>query len=160
MSEAIFLTWFFGASLTWTKSELVRQFLRRFREAGWVEREPRSVLQRAVNYVNAIFPLSPLIRRFWSLKQLQRVVNRTLELINRSRRKHSNGGQVTSLMLWTLCDPVNCSPPCSVSMGFSRQEYWRGLPFPPPGDLPDLGIKPMPSAWAGGFFTTSPLGKL
>ena len=29
------------------------------------------------------------------------------------------------------------------SMGFSRQEYWSGLPFPPPGDLPDLGIKPM-----------------
>ena len=27
-------------------------------------------------------------------------------------------------------------------MGFSRQEYWSGLPFPPPGDLPDLGIKP------------------
>ena len=112
MSEAIFLTWFFGASLTWMKSELVRQFLRRFREVGWVEREPRSVLQRAVNYVNAIFPLSPLIRRFWSLKQLQRVVNRTLELINRSRRKHSNGGQVTSLLLRTLCDPVDFSPPC------------------------------------------------
>ena len=29
------------------------------------------------------------------------------------------------------------------SMGFSRQEYWRGLPCPPPGDLPDPGIKPM-----------------
>ena len=30
----------------------------------------------------------------------------------------------------------------SLSMGFSRQEYWSGLPFPSPGDLPDLGIKP------------------
>ena len=30
----------------------------------------------------------------------------------------------------------------SLSMGFSRQEYWSGLPFPPPGDLPDAGIKP------------------
>ena len=30
-----------------------------------------------------------------------------------------------------------------LSMGFSRQEYWSGLPFPPPGDLPDLGIEPM-----------------
>ena len=29
-----------------------------------------------------------------------------------------------------------------LSMGFSRQEYWSGLPFPPPGDLPDPGIKP------------------
>ena len=43
-----------------------------------------------------------------------------------------------------------------LSMGFPRQEYWSGLPFPPPGDLPDPGIKPMflmsPSL-AGRFFT-------
>ena len=31
-----------------------------------------------------------------------------------------------------------------LSMGFSRQDYWSGLPFPPPGDLPDLGIEPTP----------------
>ena len=47
-------------------------------------------------------------------------------------------------------------------MGFSRQEYWSGLPFPPPGDLPDLGIKPVsleaPSL-AGEIFTTEPPGK-
>ena len=35
-----------------------------------------------------------------------------------------------------LCNPVDCSPPTSLSMGFSRQEYWSGLPCPPPGDLP------------------------
>ena len=34
-----------------------------------------------------------------------------------------------------------------LSMGFSRQEYWSGLPFPSPGDLPDPGIKPKSSAW-------------
>ena len=44
-------------------------------------------------------------------------------------------------------------------MGFSRQAYWNGLPFPPPGDLPDPGIKPMTPALAGGFFTTAPPGK-
>ena len=33
-----------------------------------------------------------------------------------------------------------------LSMGFSRQKYWRGFPFPPPGDLPRLGIKPSPPA--------------
>ena len=41
---------------------------------------------------------------------------------------------------------------------FSRQEYWSGLPLPPPGDLPDPGIKPkspVSPALAGGFFTTS-----
>ena len=39
-------------------------------------------------------------------------------------------------------------------MGFSRQEYWSGLPFPSLGDLPNSGIEPMSPAWAGGFFTT------
>ena len=42
-------------------------------------------------------------------------------------------------------------------MGFSRQEYWSVVPFPPPGDLPDLGTEPaslMSPALAGGFFTT------
>ena len=42
------------------------------------------------------------------------------------------------------------------SMGFPRQEYWSGLPFPPPGDLPDSGIKPGSPTLAGGFFTTEP----
>ena len=37
--------------------------------------------------------------------------------------------------------PGRASPPAPLSMGFSRQEYWSGLPFPSPGDLPDPGIK-------------------
>ena len=41
----------------------------------------------------------------------------------------------------TLCDPMDCSPSVSF-MEFSRLEYWGGLPFPPPGDLPDPGIEP------------------
>ena len=46
-------------------------------------------------------------------------------------------------------------------MGFSRQEYWSGLPFPPLGDLPDPGIKlvSLTSALADGSFTTEPPGK-
>ena len=44
-------------------------------------------------------------------------------------------------------------------MGFSRKEYWSGLPWPPPGDLPDPGIEPGSPAWAGGFFTAEPAGK-
>ena len=42
-----------------------------------------------------------------------------------------------------------------MSMRFPRQEYWNGLLFPSPGDLPDPGIKARSSALAGGFFTTS-----
>ena len=47
-------------------------------------------------------------------------------------------------------------------MGFSRQEYWNGLPLPPPGDLPGPGnkpVSPMSPALAAGFFTTEPPGK-
>ena len=42
----------------------------------------------------------------------------------------------------TLWDPVDCGYQATPSMGFCRQEYWRGLPFAFPGDLPDPGIKP------------------
>ena len=44
-------------------------------------------------------------------------------------------------------------------MGFPSQEYWRGWPFPSPGDLADPRIKPSSPALAGGFFTTEPPGK-
>ena len=49
-----------------------------------------------------------------------------------------------------------------LSIRFSRQEYWSGLPFPSPGDLPDPGIEPVSlasPAWAGVFFTSEPPGK-
>ena len=48
------------------------------------------------------------------------------------------------------------------SMGFSRQDYWSGLPFPSPGHLPDPGIEPeylTSPALEGRFFTIEPLGK-
>ena len=51
---------------------------------------------------------------------------------------------------------VACQAP--LCMEFSRQEYWRGLPFPVPGDLPDPGIEPTSlasPALTGEFFTTS-----
>ena len=41
----------------------------------------------------------------------------------------------------TLCDPTAVACQAPLSMGFSRQRYWSGLPFPPPGDLADPGIK-------------------
>ena len=42
----------------------------------------------------------------------------------------------------TLCDPMDCSLPGSPVHGIFRQQYWSGLPFPSPGDLPNPGIKP------------------
>ena len=57
----------------------------------------------------------------------------------------------------TLCDPMDwtVAHQAPLSMGFARQEYWRGLPFPTPGHLPNTGIEPTSSALADGFFTTS-----
>ena len=52
------------------------------------------------------------------------------------------GMSVCCAQCLTLCDPRDCSPPGFSVVRFSRQEYWSGLPCPPPGDLPDLGIKP------------------
>ena len=55
---------------------------------------------------------------------------------------------------------VVCQAP--LSMGFSRQEYWGGLPFPPPGDRPNPGTElafTMCPALASGLFTTEPPGK-
>ena len=65
--------------------------------------------------------------------------------------------QVSSVCVPLFVSPgtVDCQAP--LSMGFSRQEYWSGLPCPLPGDLPDPGIKSMSlmsPALAGRFFTT------
>ena len=51
---------------------------------------------------------------------------------------------------WT----VACQAP--LSMEFPRQEYWSGLPFPSPGDLPNPGIKPVSPELTDGFFPTEP----
>ena len=89
-------------------------------------------------------------------------------------------------MCLTLCDPVDYSLPvytsllcvlscfshvrlsvtswtvarqAALSMGFSRQEYWSGLPFPSPGDLPDPGIEPGTHTWWADSLPLMPPGK-
>ena len=54
------------------------------------------------------------------------------------------------------CDPMDCSPPGSSDPGIPRQEYWSGLTFPSPEDLPDPGIQPTSPVLAGVFFATEP----
>ena len=65
----------------------------------------------------------------------------------------------------TLCYPMDCRPQALLSMGFSRQEYWSGLPFPSPGALPNPGIETaFPEAPTLQvdfiFFTAEPPGEL
>ena len=63
-------------------------------------------------------------------------------------------GLVTNSCL-TLVTPQTVARQAPLPMGFSRQGYWSGLPFPAPGDLPDPGFKPRSPALTG-FFTTEP----
>ena len=59
---------------------------------------------------------------------------------------------------WTLCDPMDYSPPVSSLPGILQARILGWLPFPSPGDLPHTVIKPASPALAGGFFTTEPPG--
>ena len=68
------------------------------------------------------------------------------------------------MCMWVLshvqlsATPQRVARQAPLSIGFSRQEYWSGLPFPSPGGLPDPGIEPVSlasPALAGEFFTTS-----
>ena len=64
--------------------------------------------------------------------------------------------QVTSN---SIANPWTVAHQSLLSMGSPRQEYWSGLPFPPPGDLPDPRIKFTSPPLTGRFFTTEPPGK-
>ena len=72
-----------------------------------------------------------------------------------------------NLLLLFSCSVVSTSfattwtvaPEAPLSIGFHRLEYWSGLPFPSPGNLPNTGIEPASSTLAGRFFTTEPPGK-
>ena len=61
--------------------------------------------------------------------------------------------------VWLFATPWTAARQAPLSMEFSRQEHWGGLPFPTPGDLPGPGIEPTTPALAGGFFTTVPPGR-
>ena len=79
--------------------------------------------------------------------------------------KYLNSDSTFMLMfssVWLFVTPWTVAHQAPLSMGFSRQEYWSGLPFPTPGDLSDQGIEPMSLvslALAGRFFTTAPSGE-
>ena len=61
--------------------------------------------------------------------------------------------------VWVFVTPWTVAYQTPQSMGFSRQEYWSGLPFPSPGDLPDPGIKPRSPIFQADALTSEPPGK-
>ena len=108
--------------------------------------------------INSCCPTCPLPKSTHSTQLLEKC---SLKLFLNCfwRFCHLKNGTVSVCVVYsvmsTLCDPMDCSPPDFSVQGFSRQEYWSGLPFPPPGNLPDPGIE-FPSlvspALAGRFF--------
>ena len=73
--------------------------------------------------------------------------------------KEDEGLSLVAKSCLILVTPWTVAHQAPLSMGFSRQEHWSGLPFPPPGNLPNPGIQSASPALAGGFFTTEPCGK-
>ena len=61
--------------------------------------------------------------------------------------------------VWLFATPWTVALQAPPSMGFSRQEYWSGLPFPSPGDLPKPGIEPRSPAFQADALTSEPPGK-
>ena len=61
--------------------------------------------------------------------------------------------------VWLFVTPWTVAHQTPLSMGFSRQEFWSGLSFPSPGDLPDLGIQPISPAFPADSLLSEPPGK-
>ena len=75
----------------------------------------------------------------------ERMMDDVIISISKDKEKeayNSFGGGLVTKSCPTLGTPWTVARQAPLSMGFSRQEYWSGLPFPSPGDLPDPGIKP------------------
>ena len=63
---------------------------------------------------------------------------------------------LSCILVQLLATPGTTAHQAPLSMEIPRQEYWSGLPFPSPGDLPNAGLKPVSLALASGFFTIEP----
>ena len=70
-----------------------------------------------------------------------------------------NGGGLVAKLCPTLATPLTVAHQAPLFMGFSRQEYWRGLPFPSPGDLSDSGLEPRSPALQADSLPTELRGK-
>jgi len=72
------------------------------------------------------------------------------------KTKNVSGGCLVIKLCLALVTPQTVAHQASLSMGFPRQEYWNGLPFPFPGDLPDPGIEPVSPVSQADLFTAEP----
>ena len=83
-----------------------------------------------------------------------------LQSMESQRFRHNWVTELTELLshVWFFVTPWTAASQAPLSMWFSREEYWSGLPFPPPGHLPDPEIKPMSPPWQTNSLPLSYLG--
>ena len=87
------------------------------------------------------------------------LLQRGNEMHQFNKGSRARGKESQSQSSPTVCDPMGWSQPGPLSVGFSRQECWNGLPCPPQGNLPDLGIEPGSPAMQADSLPTKQLGK-
>ena len=93
------------------------------------------------------FPLGWTCLIFLQSKGLSRLFSNTTSKASVLCYTDSRKLTYCAVLRWfRLCNPTICSLPGSLSIGLPQQEYWRGLPFPPPGDLPCSGMEPVSPA--------------
>ena len=119
------------------KGKKVLSFYQMLSPGSWVSQEVRSLLlHHSLNSVCFFVMCLVMVVR----NQCKHFLSNSLLLL--SHFSHIQGFAT----LWTVARQA------PLSMGFSRQEYWSGLPCPPPGDLPDPGIEPRSHALQGNSF--------
>ena len=80
------------------------------------------------------------------IREATESITQKSQMVSRDWWREAAAVSIVAKLCQTLVTPLTVACQAPLSMGFSRQEYWSGLPYPSLGDLPDLGIKPRPSA--------------
>ena len=128
----------------------------------WACQAPLSIGLRILEWVAISFSRGTSQHRNWT--QVSRIAGRcfTNWAIREAYLKYKKMKVKVKLLshVWLFATPWTVAHQASPSLGFSRQDYWSGLPFPSPGELPDPAIEPRSPALQADALTSEPPGKL
>ena len=121
-----------------------------------------TILLKNLNFINCQKYQNRIGTELKLMRTCNQLAIKCAQMKDSGKFTYKNISCACMLSLVTLCNPVNSSQPGSSSIGFSRQEFQSGLPFPPPGNLPDPRVELtslMSPSQAGRVFTSEPPGK-